>query len=259
MSERIWDELKDTSLKSGLDLRGLLFLDPNRAVFRGDYLDSTENVREVDVRFFLEDGRYAGEKVNRLMEAKYFEDPHILRYFEAGTLLRDGRMISYAVTERADTLAAAALGAEDGLGFAEHVIAGLEYLHARDLVYCILSPDTVVPVGSDWKLSDFSQLRIADIDTTDEVRSLSETCDTCPPEAAEGVISPAWDIWSFGQTLRKVLTGYKANMPDPFRAVFLACLNINPSSRPTLSQLSSLLEAAGSRDRKPDISSAAKA
>jgi serine/threonine protein kinase len=259
MNERIWDELKDTSLKPSLDLKGLLFSDPNRAVFRGDYLDASENVREVDVRLFLEHGTGAGERVNRFLEAKYFEHAHILRYFEAGTLQRDERTVTYAATERADRLAAGSLGAEDALGFAEHVLAGLEYLHERDLVYCILSPDTVVPVGGDWKLSDFSQLRIADTDTTDEVRSLRETCDTCPPEAAEGVISPPWDVWSFGQTLRKVLTGHRANMAGHFRAVFLACLNINPSSRPSLSQVASLLKPARSSGRKPDISSAAKA
>lgn len=259
MSEGIWDQLKHASQKLGIELRELLFSDPKEAVFRADYTRGAEGVREVDVRLFLEDGRHPGERVNRFLEAKYFEHSHLLRYWEAGTLQSDERAVTYAVTERADTLTAGSLGAEEGIGFAEHLIAGLGYLHERDLVYCILSPQTVVPVGSDWKLSDFSQLRIADTDTTDEVRSLPETCDTCPPEAVEGMISPSWDVWSFGQTLRKVLTGYKANMPDSYRAIFLACLNINPSLRPTLTQLSSLLETARSSDRKPDISSAAKA
>jgi serine/threonine protein kinase len=257
MSEGIWDQLNEQSLKPGLELRELLFSDSKQAVFRADYGRRTDTVREVDVRLFLEDGSYRGERVNRFLEATYFEHPNILRYFEAGTVQRDERTITYAVTERADELGTRSLGAEEALGFAGHVMAGLGYLHERDLVYCILSPGTVVPVGSEWKLSDFSQLRIADTDTSDEVVSIGGTCDTCPPEAAEGMISPAWDVWSLGQTLRKVLTGYKANMPDRFRAVFLACLNINPSSRPSLSQLSSLLGTG--RSRKPDISSAAKA
>jgi hypothetical protein len=46
-------------------------------------------------------------------------------------------------------------------------------------------------------------------------------------------------------------------MPDAFRAVLLACLHINPSFRPSLGQLSDLLETA--RPSKPDISSAAEA
>jgi serine/threonine protein kinase len=260
MSERIWDELKDTSLKPNLDLRELLFSDPSEAVFRADYLDAKESVREVDLRLFLEeDGRHPGERVNRFLEVTYFEHPHILPYFEAGTLQRDQHTLTYAVTERADGLVARPLNTEELFGFAEHVMAGLEYLHARDLVYCILSPHTVARVGAYWKLSDFSELRVAETDTADEVLSLRERCDTCPPEAAQGAISPAWDVWSFGQTLRKVLTGNKANMPDAFRKLFVACLHINPLFRPTLSQISGLLETARASDRKSDVSSAAKA
>jgi serine/threonine protein kinase len=259
MSERIWDELKGTSLKPNLDLRELLFSDPKEAVFRADYLDDKESVREVDLRFFLEDGRHPGERVNRFLEVTYFEHPHILAYFEAGTLQRDQHTLTYAVTERADGLATRPLDTEEVFGFAEHVMAGLEYLHTRDLVYCILSPHTVAQVGGYWKLSDFSELRVAETDTADEVLSLQERCDTSPPEAAEGAISPAWDIWSFGQTLRKVLTANKASIPDAFRKVFVACLHINPSFRPTLSQVSGLLETARSSDRKSDVSSAAEA
>jgi serine/threonine protein kinase len=257
MSEWVWDELKGSSLKPSLDLRELLFSDPNRAVFRADYLDANENLREVDVRLFLEDGSHPGERVNRFLEVTYFEHSNILRYFEADTLERHERRVTYAVTERADAVETRSLNAEEAFGFAKHVMAGLEYLHTRSLVYCILSPETVVPVGSDWKLSDFSQLRVAGSESTDETVALQTTWDTCPPEAAEGAISPPWDVWSFGQTLRKVLTGHKANMPDAFRAVLLACLHINPSFRPSLGQLSDLLETA--RPSKPDISSAAEA
>jgi serine/threonine protein kinase len=259
MDERIWDELEDTSLKPSLDLRELLFSDPKKAVFRADYLDATENVRDVDVRLFLEDGRHPGERVKRFLEVTYFEHPHILRYFEAGTLQRDEHTLTCAVTERADGLGTRPLDTEEVFGFAEHVIAGLEYLHTRDLVYCILSPHTVARVGGYWKLSDFSELRVEETDTAGEVLSLQERCDTCPPEAAEGAISPAWDVWSLGQTLQKVRTANKASMPDAFRKVFLACLHINPSFRPTLSQVSDLLETARSSDPKSDISSAAKA
>jgi hypothetical protein len=83
--------------------------------------------------------------------------------------------------------------------------------------------------------------------------------DTSPPEAGEGVISPAWDVWSFGQTLWKVLDGHRSNTADPFKPVLLACLNFNPSSRPTLNQLSALVESAESSALTRGISAAAKA
>jgi serine/threonine protein kinase len=243
MNEPIWDELKAGTLPLNLQLRELLFSDPKQAVFRAHYQDHTESIRDVLVRLFLDDGRDARERVNRFLEATYFDHPHILRYIKAGTLVRAEGTIIYAVTGSADAWGSRALVAEEALPFAQNVLSGLEYLHARNLVYCVLSPDTVAPVGSDWKLSDFSQLQVAGAGERDEVLSLAATVETSPPEAAEGLISPAWDIWAFGQTLRRVLTGYRPNMPDPLRAVILACLNVNPSSRPTLSQLSTILQS----------------
>ncbi len=258
MSEPIWDQLKGDKVAPNLQLRELVYSDPKHAVFRAHYSRGGETMREVDVRLFLEDGRYPGERVNRFLEATYLDHPHLLRNFQAGTLRTDYGSVTYAVTERADKFAGKSLTAEEAVGFAQHLIAALEYLHTRNLVYCILSPNTVVRAGTDWKLSDFSQLRVAGTDTAEEALSLG-TVDTSPPEAAEGLISPAWDIWAFGQTLRKVLSGDKANMPEPFRAVILACLNISPSCRPTLSQLSSLLEAKRPSSGEPGFSSAAKA
>lgn len=254
----IWDELKVDRLAQNLQIRQFLVSDAKHAVFVANYADSAENVREVLVQVFLEDGQDSGERVNRFLEATYFQHPHILQYFKAGTLLSDRGTISYAITERADAWAAGHLGADEALIFAQHVLSSLGYLHARNLVYCVLSPDTVARVATHWKLADFSQLRTSGPDVSDEALSLA-ALDTSPPESLEGLISPAWDIWAFGQTLRKVLADYKANLPDPLRETVLACLHINPSSRPSLEQLSAILGKMQSSDRQYGASSAARA
>jgi serine/threonine protein kinase len=260
MSPRIWDELKpDRLLPLNVQLGELLVSDRNRAVFRADYLDATENLCEVLVWLFLENEEYPGERVNRFLEGMYLEHPHILGYINAGTLPCEEGTLTYAITERSDAWAGPSLSAEETLPFTEHVLSALEYLHARNLVYCVLSPGTVVRVGTDWKLSDLSQLRVAGTEISDEILWLAATLDTCPPEAAGGVISPAWDVWALGQTLQKLLAGERANMLDPFRQVVLACLNVNPSSRPTLIQLSGLLHTTRSATPQSDISRAAKA
>ena len=259
MSEAIWDELEANFLALRLHLGERVFSAPTQAVFQAEYADTAQNVRKVLVRVFRDDKRSSSERLNRLLEATYFEHSHLVRYIQAGTLQTDEDIITYAITERTDTWVARSLAAEQAVAFAKHVLSGLEYLHAKNLVYCVLCPRTVVPGGSDWKLSDFSQLRVAGVDMTDEVLSLAETLDTSPPEAAEGVISPAWDVWSFGQTLWKVIDGHRSNTADPFKAVLLACLNFNPSLRPTLNQLSALLESAESSALNRGISAAAKA
>ena len=257
MSEPLWDQLTGDRLPPNVHLRELLHSDPKRALFRAEYLDVTENVREVLVRLFLDDASSPGERASRFLEAKYFEHPHLLRYLETGTLVIDEDTLTYAVTEPGDASVSQYLAPEEALRFAQHVLSGLEYLHTRNLVYCVLSPETVVPAGTDWKLSDFSELRVTGTDRSEETLSLRRTCDTCPPEAAEGLISPAWDVWAFGQTLRKVLPEDLADVPYAFRGTLLACLNINPSSRPTLSQLSDLLETTQLSDRESGLSAAA--
>lgn len=259
MSAAIWDKLKVNWPALNLQLGELVYSDPNQSVYRADYTDVAQNERNVLVRLFLEEKSRSDEKVSRFLEATYFDHPHLLRYLKAGTLQTDGGAVTYVVTERADTWAIRSLAAGEALTFARHILSGLAYLHARNLVYCILSPRAVAPVGGTWKLSDFSELRVAGIDIADDALSLASTVDTSPPEAAEGLISPAWDVWSFGQTLWKVLDGYKANMPESLKPVFLACLNIHPSSRPTLDQLSVLLESAEANSLKPAISAAARA
>ena len=256
VSESIWDQLTGVELQPNLQIRELLHSDRGRAVLRAHYLGSTEHSREVLVRVFVDNSRSSEERVSRFLEAKYFDHPHLLRYLETGTLATDQGILTYAVTETADAWVGRSLGPEEALRFAKHVLSGLEYLHSRNLVYCVLSPDSVLPVGTAWKLSDFSQLRIAGSDQGEETLSLRLTLDTCPPEAAEGFISPAWDVWAFGKTLDKVLAKTRANVPDPFRGVLLACLNITPSSRPTLSQLSGLLQTTRSSDQKGGLSTA---
>ncbi len=241
MSEQIWQQLKNSQLTPELRLRELVFSDSRHGVFRADYSGAAENGRELIAQVFLESRDYPLERVQRFLEAKYLNHPNLLRYFDAGTVLKNEATLTFAVTESPGEWASGQLTPEEALKLAQDLICGLEYLHKRNLVYCVLSPGTVMRVGEDWKLSDFSQLRVAGSDTSDEARSLDSAADSSPPEAIEGFISPAWDVWSLGQTVRKALGLNHAALPDPFRAVVLACMNLRPSSRPSLEQLSGLI------------------
>ncbi|MFZ0591129.1 MAG: protein kinase [Bryobacteraceae bacterium] len=262
MTELIWEQIEGDYAERNLRLRKLLSSDRGHAIFLGDYLRSREDEREVLIRLFLEDGDNPEQRLNRLLEATFFEHPHIVRSFEAGLLSRGEFTFSYAVTEQGEAPAVQSLSEEEALAFTSQIISSLRYLHSKNLVYCMLSPQTVVKVGTDWKLGDFSELRVRGNDEGYGTLSLAARVDTTPPEAVEGIISSAWDIWSLGKTLRSLVkegskhTGeLQANRrdadtngghpsPDPFRSVILACLNVNPSSRPSLDQLSALLHSA---------------
>lgn len=262
MTELIWEQIEGYYPERNLRLRKLLSSDRAHAIFLGGYVNSRENEREVLVRLFLEDGNYPEQRVNRLLEATFFEHPHIVRSFEAGTFSHGEFTFSYAVTDRGDRPAARSLNEEEALEFASHIMSALRYLHSKNLVYCTLSPETVLKVGTEWKLGDFSELRVTGNEEGYGTLSLAARVDTTPPEAAEGIVSSAWDIWSLGQTLRSLIkkagrysgephtdwqdagTDGRHASPDPLKSVILACLHVRPSSRPTLDQLASLLHSA---------------
>src|SRR5436305_8247351 len=252
MDEPIWAQLKTPNPDIEVQLGEIVFSNPARAVFRAEPRSAAQNSGAVDAHFFLEVGTDSRERVNRFLEAKYLDHPHVLRYRSAGTLRVGEHTFTYAITERADQWANYLLPQELALPFARQVLSALDYLHAMNLIYCALSAQAVVRIGTVWKLSDFSQLRVAGTDTSEDMLSLAATLDTPPPEAVEGLITPAWDIWSFGQTLRQLLPRYKAGGPDRFRAVLLACLNLKPSSRPSVQQIFKMLDQIQS-NAPPDV------
>jgi serine/threonine protein kinase len=259
MQEPLWEQLKESSPELDLELGELVLASPARAIFRAERRNSTQSAEAIDVCFFREVNTDPQERVNRFLEAVYFDHPGILRYVGAGTLQRGTQTFTYAITERTHEFPIRPPALEAEPSFARQTLSALEYLHGRNLVYCALSPQTVVRIGTDWKLSDFSQLRVPGTDTSDEVLSLAATLETTPPEAAAGLISPAWDIWSFGQTLRHMFPRYRPSMPDNLRAVFLACLNLNPSSRPSVQQIYGLLAQVQASALPGSVSSAARA
>jgi serine/threonine protein kinase len=259
MTELIWEQIEGEYPERNLRLRKILSSARVHATFVGEYLNSLETDREVLVWLFLEDGKNSEQRLNRFLEATFFEHPHILRNLEAGTISRGQFTFVYAVSERGDAPARRSLNEEEALNFASQIISALRYLHSKNLIHCMLSPESVVKIGTDWKLGDFSELRLSGKDEGYSTVSLASRVDTAPPEAVEGIVSPAWDVWSLGQTLRNLVktkseprglpehaTNDEAPSPDSFRRVVLACLNVKPSSRPSLDQLSSLLRSSES-------------
>jgi serine/threonine protein kinase len=86
-----------------------------------------------------------------------------------------------------------------------HIAAALGWLHAQGFVYCALHSDSVVWTGNAWKLADFSELRIAGKGAPEQTRRLLIRRDLyAPPEAYEGMVSPAWDAWSLGQMIQNL-------------------------------------------------------
>ena len=177
-----------------------------RAIFRADG-ESGELPAAVVWLFEPQDDEADTARVNRFLEATFFNHQNVLKIYGAGRAEGPERTFPFVVSEAFDTTLAAMEPPRplnpDTLGpILLPIATGLEWLHSQDFVYCGLRPDSVARVGREWKLADFSELRIAGKSAPEDTRRLLIRRDLyAPPEAYEGVVSPAWDAWSLGQTI----------------------------------------------------------
>lgn len=159
--------------------------------------------------------------------------------------------------------------------YTKQILAGLEYLHAQDVVHRDLKGDNVLlSAAGEVKLSDFgSSVCVAGAHTlkgSDTVRltsgvALGSTVGSphwISPEALLGVYSAKSDIWSLGCTIIEMLTGYPpfkecttlaallaalmsqdavpampTGVSNECRTFLTACLQRDPLRRPTATHL----------------------
>lgn len=207
MTEDDWNRYRPASV-AGYGLVDTVAVFPDRAVYRAAPESGDAGSRFVWL--FDTDDATLETRVNRFLEAMFFDHPNLLRVFAAGPVEDSEIRLIFAVTEPFDYALSAAepprpLSLDALRPLVNPICAGLAWLHSQNLVYCALRGDSVVRVGDEWKLGDFSELRVTGRAATDETRRLMIRRDLyVPPEAYEGVVSPAWDAWSLGMLIQNL-------------------------------------------------------
>jgi ketosteroid isomerase-like protein len=222
-----------------------------RAVFRA--VSTTDGT---DAIFAITDAAATNTDVlrRRYLEASFLDNEHLLKVRGIGFDEKRSRRLFYAALESSDrTLSEICKTAKPDAAQTRDLILqigrALSYLHRENLVYCALATESVWRVGELWKLGDFSELRLPGNADLRETRALMTRDASAPPEAFEGIVSPAWDVWSVGWMLSKLST------PNgPFDAVIGACLEPKPSDRPEIDRVIRDLETldlAAARTARP--------
>jgi hypothetical protein len=176
--------------------------------------------------------------------------PHLIQLFDAGLCHLGGRQFLFVVTEYAEqtlceVLSRRALTDNEVREMLPPTLGALTFLHRNGLVLGHLKPANVLVVDDQVKLA------IDSIRCTGAPRvGLGEPSFYDPPEASHAPFSPADDIWGLGVTLVEALTqrlplsdeqSHSAVLPPTVPASFVAtlqrCLNYDPASRPTASDL----------------------
>jgi formylglycine-generating enzyme required for sulfatase activity len=203
------------------------------------------------------------QQLEELLAAATLDHDHLIRCYTAGECSLLNINALYLVMELAEEsldshLQANPLETEEIRQIIRDVAAGLAYLHGRNQVHRDLKPANVLRVRERWKLSDFGLVRHLGTNSYAQTANPIGTIAYMPPEAFEGKISAAWDMWSLGimvvqmvsqnlpyrfseptQLLKQIMNGAIAlpPLPEEFRPIVEGCLQVSRGDRWSIEQV----------------------
>jgi TonB family protein len=189
-------------------------------------------------------------QLSHWMTAAGLSHPHLTRLLDAGQCQLRGRQFLFVVMEYAEqTLAQVlphrALTPDEVREMLLPTLDALAFLHGKNLVQGQLKPANFLVVNDQLKLASDT------IRPAGEPRaSITQSSLYDPPEAKDGRISAAGDIWGLGITMVEALTQslpwpdersetacLPTTLPATFADAVQRCLSHNPASRPTATDL----------------------
>ena len=217
-----------------------------------------QNVPDAAIKIIPAERVRAEEQVSHWRTAAGLSHPHLIRLLDAGRCHLGGQQFVFVVMEYAEqtlsqVLSHRALTAEEVREMLLPTLDALAFLHRKNLVQGDLKPPNLLVVNDQLKLA------------SDTVRPAGEPRASAakssfydPPEATNGRLFPAGDIWGLGATLVEALTQclpawpdegsetpwLPTTLPPAFVATVRRCLSQSPASRPTAAELEAPLKRA---------------
>ncbi len=215
------------------------------------------------------------QQLKELIAAVNLEHDHLIRSYSAG----ECKILKFEMLYLAMELAEGSLENRFNQGefkvaeirqIVKEILLGLNYLHSQKQVHRDLKPGNILRAKDRWKLSDFGLIRRLDNQSVAKTSNPIGTIAYMPPEAFDGNISFAWDMWSVGimlvqmstqrlpyqfseptQLLRRVMNCdlQLPPLPEEFKPIILGCLQSDRTKRWTAQQALSALE--GSSESPP--------
>src|SRR5437588_1802706 len=184
-------------------------------------------------------------------DAANLSHPHLVRLLGTGRFQLDGPTHLYVVMELADQnlaqlLTQRALTEDEAREMLRSTLSALTFLHDRNLVHRQLKPANMLAVGDQLKLASDTICHFGDAGAGRGAASVYD-----PPEARDGIHSPAGDIWALGVSLFEALTRSRPPgldegregvvLPHEFsptlREIVARCLQLRPEDRPKVPEL----------------------
>ncbi len=261
-----WRDFEGKTVDGKYYLQRLIGTGSFGAVFVADEVVADRLIRQVAVKLIEPEAAQTETQFAELIAAANLDHPALLRCIAPGQVEIEGRLLLSLVTELAqeslaDRLRQGPLPAAGVEALAERLGGALAYLHSqpRPLVHRDVKPGNVLRVGQSWKLGDFGLLRAMPETGGGAVETRVGTPAYAPPESYEGLLSPGWDVWSFGILLYESLLGslpfaastpqqyriavasqeptWPDSLPAPFDAILRGCLRRDPAQRWTMARV----------------------
>jgi hypothetical protein len=256
----LWKQFEGCSIENTYFLRELIGVGGFGGVFHSDHVIEGAFIRSVAIKLIVPDPSTITRQLSELTAATTLRHDHLLGCFHAGSTTMLGSRLLYLVMQVAEESLAQRLGrmplsAQETLLLGEQLASALAYLHAQRRIHRDVKPANVLRAEGRWQLSDFGTIRTSTAGSTSHTGILAGTLTYMPPESFDGVVSPAWDMWSFGVLLMRALTGRQPfpsvpetqflraiieqepeippGMPMPFEDIIRGCLRKDYRSRYT--------------------------
>jgi TonB family protein len=191
--------------------------------------------------------------------------PHVLQLIRVGRCPLANMNFLYVVMEYAEEnlsqiLPQRPLEPEETRQILESVLDALTYLHGRGLAHTRLKPGNIMATGDQLKISS---------DTLCEIGSaplaMPRASIYAAPESLSAPVSPTADMWSLGVTIVEALTQrtptiknqmraelpVPETIPPPYLAIARRCVQLDPSRRANLQEISTLLNPGAAAKRDP--------
>ncbi|MEB3338063.1 MAG: bifunctional serine/threonine-protein kinase/formylglycine-generating enzyme family protein [Leptolyngbyaceae bacterium] len=182
------------------------------AVFRAKEVVRNTVLRQLAIKIIPPAGN-PNQQLKELIAATNLDHPHFIRCFVVGECSVMNGTFLYLAMELADSTLENQLQGKTLSGNAVRqiivqVATALDHLHQeKRQVHRDLKPGNVLQVKNVWKISDFGLVRDLNVQSYAQTTNPIATIPFMPPEAFDGKVAPAWDIWSLGIMAVVLLTG----------------------------------------------------
>jgi len=251
----VWPKWQGEVINGVYPLRRLLSGSDRSAVFLTEC--KAHNVPAAAIKIVPAERLLTKAQLAHWKMAAGLSHPHLIRLLDAGHCQLGGRQFLFVVMEYAEqTLAQVlpqrALTPDEVRELLLPTLDALAFLHRKNLVQGQLQPANFLVVNDQLKLASDTVRPAGEPRASSSKSSLYD-----PPEAKNGTLSPAGDIWGLGITLVEALTQslpwpdersettcLPTTLPAAFVDTVQRCLSHNPARRPTASDLEARFKRA---------------